>query len=111
MKQEILNELLGGIAVIPFVVAVFYAFVGATLNLLLRANKRDVHSTESPKQFSYRYLIRDNWKRMLTSCLLIFVCIRFSQEVLGQQLTMYFSFVIGLSVDRLSGMIKKLDNK
>lgn len=111
MKQEILNELLGSVAFVPFLIALFYAFVGAAVSLLIASNARDVHSEGSPTQFSYRYLIRDNWKKIVLSVLLIFISIRFSQELLGQQVTMYLAFVIGLSVDRLAGLIKKIDNK
>ncbi|MBC9913194.1 hypothetical protein [Chitinophaga varians] len=111
MKQELIQQLLGGIELIPFTVAVFYAFVGAILNLLLHANKRDVNAPGSPANFSWKFLIRDNCSRILTGALLILICVRFSQELLGQQLTMYLAFVIGFSIDRLAGLIKKLDNK
>mgnify|MGYP001009136545 CR=1 FL=1 len=111
MKQDFLNELLGGIAVVPFVVAVFYAFVGATLNLLIHSNKRDIDSPNSPKNYSYQFLFRDNWKRIAIGIILILIVIRFSQEMIGQQLTMYLAFIIGFSVDRLAGLIKKIDNK
>jgi len=111
MKTQIINELLGGIELIPFIAAVFYAVVGATLNLLLHANTRDVNSRRTPDDFSYKFLIQDNWKRIAISVILIFITIRFSQEILGQQLTTYLAFLIGFSVDRLAGFIKKLDNK
>ncbi len=108
MKQEIIAKILGEIDVFTFCVAVFYAFVGAALNLLLHANKRDVSSAESPVQFSYRFLIHDNARRILSSIILILVCVRFSQELLGQQLTTYLAFIIGFSVDKLSGLLKKI---
>ena len=110
MKAQIINELLGGIELIPFMVAVFYACIGATLNLLIHANTRDVGSSRTPDNFSYKFLIRDNWKRIAISVILIFISIRFSQEILGQQLTTYLAFLIGFSVDRLAGLIKKFDN-
>ena len=110
MKQEILNELLGGIAIIPFVVDVFYDFIGAALNLLMHSNERDVDSSRTPKDYSYLFLLKDNWKRLVVGVILILIVIRFSQEMIGQQLTMYLAFIIGFSVDRLAGLIKKLDN-
>ena len=100
MKQEILNELLGGIAIIPFAVAVFYAFVGAALNLLMHSYERDVDSPRTPKGYSYRFLLKDNWKRIAIGVILILIAIRFSQEMIGQQLTMYLAFIIGFSVIR-----------
>lgn len=89
-----------------FFAAYFFALVGVGISLLLQTNNRDVSSKNTPVAFSYRFLIADNWKRIVLSVLLIYVTLRFTQEITGQELTMFWALVIGLGLDKIAQLLK-----
>ena len=100
------HYLLGNMPVAAFLAAFFFALIGVTISLLLQANKRDPGASSTPYHFSYRFLLQDNWKRIVLSLLLIFVTIRFYSELTGKELSMYFALGIGLGLDKLAQVVK-----
>lgn len=112
MENEILKAVLGHILgeadVAHWIGAIFFACVGVTISLLISSSKRDASSPGTPYKFSFWYLVFDNGKRIALSMLLIFVTLRFSQDILGAQLTMYLALGIGLAFDRLSAHLQEM---
>ena len=84
----------------------FFALVGVLISLLVQSNKRDQNTTDSPVKFKWWFLFKDNWKRIISSILLIYVTIRFFKELTNLDLNMFLSLCIGLGWDKLSEFIK-----
>lgn len=84
-----------------------FALLGALTLLLIQIATRKPLTNTSPVHFSLAYAICDNGRRMLLSAILIFVCVRFTKELIGIDSTMWLSFLIGISLDKLSSALKE----
>lgn len=115
MKNLNLNrilELVFGTVDIEFVIVGFiFALFGAVLSLLLDANKRDIESNRTPREYEYLFLIRDNAKRIAITVILIAVFMRFTKELIGVEPSVYWSFFIGFCSDKLSEYLKTIKRK
>lgn len=88
----------------------FFALLGIILSILMNTTTRDPKSVSSPVGFSFLYMCRDNAKRFLVSLISVYVCLRFTPEILTIQLTDFWAFAIGLGFDKLVGLIKQKTN-
>lgn len=104
--DKFLYLILGTNDLVSFAASCFFALVGILLSLLLHATKRDVNEPTSPVQFSWSYLFCNNFKRILIAVISVFIALRFSDQLLGTRLTLFFSFIIGLSIDNLAKIIQ-----
>lgn len=80
-----------------FVLAVF----GAIIGLYLKSLKRDKDSPVTPYKFNFGFLLQDNFLRFMMSVIIILFVLRFANEFMGQSLTAWLAFLIGLSIDQL----------
>jgi len=87
------------------------ALIGIFISLLISTTKRDPLSPRTPREFSWNFFWNDNVKRILKSIaltvLVLFVTIRFSQELMGQKLTMFYAFSLGLGLDKVIERLKR----
>ena len=98
-----------------FCLLMFFALIGATIKLTTQVSDRDVQSPATPVKFSLRFLLQDNWKRMLSSFLLIYAFVRFSSllipaptlESLPDGLELFICMSIGYGFDSLSERLKE----
>lgn len=105
-------ELIFGSSDFEFIiVGIIFAIFGAILSLLLDSNTRNVDSCRTPKKYSYYFLIKDNSKRIIITLILICVFMRFTKELLGIEPSIYWSFFIGFSSDKLSEYLKTIKKK
>jgi hypothetical protein len=102
--------ILGGLPFAMFAAALFFSLLGVTINLLMDATTRKPESEDTPVRFSFWFLMRDNWKRIMLSILLIVVTIRFCEELTGLHLNMFVSLLIGFVFDKLSEFLKDKSN-
>ena len=93
------------------IVGIIFAIFGAILSLLLDSNTRNVDSCRTPKKYSYYFLLKDNSKRIVITLILICVFMRFTKELLGIEPSVYWSFFIGFSSDKLSEYLKTVKKK
>jgi len=106
MIQEYLNLIFGD-ASPAFIAAGFtFAIMGVILSLRLQIVNRDRESDRTPKHFSWSFFWLDNIKRLVTTLILIFVALRFTEEWMGAKTTMWLAFLIGLSVDKFAQFLK-----
>jgi hypothetical protein len=93
------------------IVGGFFALVGLTLNYLIKVRP----ALDSDNKFDLRYFISQNWKDLLIVLILLFLAMRFTQEFIGVELTMWTAVVIGFMVDKLKdkfiGRIDKIFNE
>lgn len=106
IKTDIISNLLGGNSIADFISALIFAFLGAFVSLLLHTTQRNVNSTTSPVQFSFKFMFKDNWKRILTTFIFIIICVRFVKELTGLELNMFYAFAIGICNDKIVQVLK-----
>ncbi len=110
--KEFLNFLTGNISMAMFCALFFFALIGASINLLLNASKRYQASPNTPKEFSLKFMLWDNWKRILLSVLLIYISIRFVSVLYEIQVTdnnelyLFIAVIIGFLYDKLGEILK-----
>lgn len=109
--DKFLTQLLGSTDLPTYAAAMLLALLGAILELRIKATKRDASSPATPVKFSFWFMVQDNLQQLFTGFLITFVALRFSNELLGQQLTMWLAFMIGLLNGNIAGLIQKLEFK
>jgi hypothetical protein len=107
--KEFLNQLTGGIEPFNYAAGFVFALIGAILSLRIHAQKRDKQSPNTPFNFSFKFMIKDNLNRLLTGFLFTFIAFRFAPEILQQDFSMFLAFLVGLLNDRVAGIISKLE--
>lgn len=80
-------------------VGLFYLLVGIFMASVINTTRREPKSDRTPYRFSWRFFVKDNWKRWAKSVAFGVIAMRFSQELFNQQLTVYLAFMIGLGID------------
>lgn len=105
MKQEILTYVLGDMKLSEMIACCAFGFVGILVHTIYKVLKRDPLTPYSPIHFSFKYLISDNFKRILLSILLILIgiplLIFFSENFLGLTPNLWVSIGIGFGFDSL----------
>lgn len=106
MQKATLMERLFGTVDISYAVSILaFALIGVAISLLIHSTNRDKKKSDTPK-FSFKILIKDNWKRILLNVLLILVTIRFCKQITGLQLNEFIALLIGISFDKLSEFLQ-----
>lgn len=113
MNTETLSYFIGENTPWQFVALFFFAAIGATIKLLQQANVRDPKAPSTPEDFTWAFLLKDNWKRILLTVLLIYVGIVFKSLIpedwtswIPQPAQMAIGLVIGYGTDALSELLK-----
>lgn len=101
-----IQEILGTDTWQSFATQFFFAITGMLVSLLLHGANRQVEEPTTPNNFSIKFLVADNWKRIVLNILLVYITIRFFQELTGMQLSLFFCLIIGLGYDKLAQWIK-----
>lgn len=112
--QTILNFISGGYSANGIATICITLFVGIFASLLLSALTRNQSNENHPKQFSWLYLIFDNWFRILVSSIISYCIIRFGFYLINlnltEQTTLFPSLGTGFIVDNIIGLVKKKTN-
>jgi len=85
--MENYSFLLGFIPLKMFLVMIFFATIGVIVALLVDSQKRDQSSTNTPVKFSFWFLLKDNWKTILLTFLVVLLTLRFVGSVFPDQFT------------------------
>lgn len=105
-----LSHLLGTTNIPTYLAGFILAGIGALISLRVHANSRDKSSLNTPKEFSWRFLVLDNITRLFTGFLITFIAFRFTNEFLGTTFTMWTAFLIGLLFDQVAGILGKIES-
>ena len=104
---EFWNIFFGGMT-FPYLAAHFAFFmIGAIIHFAWKLKNRDHSGKIVPKRFKWKFLIKDNVLRWLGVVLLIFVNIRFFEQIYGSPLTPFLALGLGYSIDSLVGNGKR----
>jgi hypothetical protein len=112
--MELIQNFIGANGFQHFATLMIFALIGATVNLLTNVTNRDKESTATPYHFSFKFMLLDNWKRMVNSLLLIYLFVRFmplllpekAYEAIDGDLEFVIAGLIGYSFDKLSEILK-----
>lgn len=109
--KEFISLLFGNVSPIQFLSILFIAYLTAFTMLLVGTTKRDPASERSPFCFSWRFLLSDEFKRIIGNMLLIILAIRFSQKWISPEWNVYAGFGIGLLSDKLAMLFITLQER
>jgi hypothetical protein len=112
MDLKVLKQLiLGEITPEYYVAAFFFSGLAILLSLYLQSMKRDKTSTNTPVNYSWKFLLWDNSKRIIAGIITAFLFYRFPGQALSQNLDMWVAVAIGFllsfGVDRAIMMLMK----
>lgn len=110
--------LLGSLSPGAFLAFFFLALLGQAVVLGIDSSGRDPKTAYSPEQFSFKYLLIDNWKRIALGVLTIALSIRFYPdiaraipkigEIFGVELNGLVAVMIGALQDVILMFLKKV---
>ncbi len=111
MEQTFLQLILGPTSPAMFAALLCFSLVGVAINLLIHSTTRDKKSPNTPYKFSIKFLLYDNWKRIVLSLLLLLVTIRFMGLVFdvdtgNQEVYLAASVAVGFGFDKLAEIWK-----
>jgi hypothetical protein len=111
---------LGFIPIEMFLYMFFFAIIGVFLALLADSLKRNKESKNTPEKYSIIFLIKDNWKTITLTILLILVSLRFAGSLFPTQFTdadlaspvgkekwLFGSLIIGFMYNTLLQVLKQ----
>jgi hypothetical protein len=112
--METHSFLLGFLSLKLFLAMLLFAGLGIAVSLLIHAQKRDQTSKNTPEKFSFLFLLKDNWKSIVLTALIVILTLRFATSFFPQQFTgdevgtpqgiekwLFGSLVIGLGFNQL----------
>lgn len=105
--NEFVESIIGTTAPAKMLGMVIFIALGWALAILQDTNTRNVNSTATPAQFSWRFFFLDNIKRIALTLIIVFVQLRFFEQLTGQPLNEYTAFLLGFSSDCVSAMGKR----
>lgn len=109
--EEFKKLILGEVSVAYYAAAEFFAILAIILSLYLSSRQRNPMSANTPERFSWPFLVWDNVKRIVVGQILLFLIFRFTTELLGRELNMFWAtgigFFVSLGLDQAIAMLKQ----
>lgn len=106
-----LSYLMGNEGVDLFIAKLFLGYLGAFLLSLWGTKKAVRTKVYSPGYFSWAYFWNDNSKRFIANLIVVFIGIRFMQQLfppsVNEEVQLFTSLLVGLGVDALTNRLKK----
>jgi len=105
MKKDFIANVLGGIPPGTFASYLLFGCIGIFMTLLYNAAIRKPEDGRTPFEFSHRFLLLDNWKRLALSFFCVLVTIRFFGDISGSEISCFKSLATGICSDLLAIVI------
>lgn len=106
--NEFISNLLGTLSLASYLSGMVMALIGAAVGLTFAVKKRDKLSRNTPVNFDWIFFIKDNFVRLFNGFLLTYVLFRFAPQILEQDFSMFYAFLVGLTFDQISAKVSKL---
>ncbi len=100
--EQFTTELLGGIGAPIWLAWILFGLIGSLTAIFVRAWFKFEESKETPNKWSWGFLFRDNGINIIISILMVFIYVRFSQDLLGKEATGFLSLITGATANELS---------
>ncbi|OFY66618.1 MAG: hypothetical protein A2Y71_03755 [Bacteroidetes bacterium RBG_13_42_15] len=118
--MEKYSYLLGYVDLNMFLVMLLFAFLGIAVSLLIDSQKRDPSSKNTPEKFSLKFLLKDNWRTIALTALIVILTLRFATSFFpgqfagddtatpeGLEKWFFGALVVGLGFNQLLQLWKK----
>lgn len=109
--NEFKQLILGDLSVAYYLAALVFSGLAILLSMWIGSAKRDVASGSTPKEYSLRFLVWDNFKRIVVGLIAMFFIYRFTSSLIGRALSMEVAvgvgFFITVGLDQLIGWLKQ----
>lgn len=111
--QQLALELLGkDLTPVVLVTAYIFSFAGMFLRWYQQYKDKGKPNPKTPRNFEWGYWFRDNLLPKLfgifATIVILFISLRFPQELLGTVFSYAYAFGVGMSLDYISSLLKKL---
>ena len=113
LSQQIIAQLLGeSLTPVVLLVAYIFAYIGIFFRWFWMYQTKGKIDPTTPVKFNLNYWLRDNLLPKLFSVmatfLLIFISLRFAQELIGNVFSYWYALGVGLGLDYFASLLKKL---
>lgn len=112
MKQQILNDFLGQLTIVNYIVAFAFVFLALILKWTWKTLDSVKNNPKTPDKFTWSYWWRDNAYPKIVSCLsvliAVFIILRFCNEITGRNFSYFIALVVGLYLDSFIHKLKKM---
>jgi hypothetical protein len=105
--NEIITELLGSYKASFYITYFIFVMLGIIVSLRIASLGRDKQSSKTPYNFSFWFLIQDNFLRILGSLAFVFLSIRLGVELFNTVPQYYTAVLMGLGFDQTLLFVKK----
>ena len=112
--------LLGFVSLKLFLTMLLFAALGIVVSLLIDSQKRNQNSSNTPRKFNWLFLLKDNWKTIALTAIIVILTIRFGTNFFPDQFKagdlvdpsgvekwLFGSLLIGLGFNQLIQVWKK----
>jgi len=105
--NEIFKIIFGEFTYIQLFGYLWFFVIGYFIYGLTEVTGRDPNSSNTPKKWSWKFWLNDNWKRYLTTILCTYVLFRFYTEICGHPFGNFDAVLLGMTGDGVAATIKK----
>ena len=109
--NELRSNILGTLSIWTYLSAFFFVFLGLVVRNGLKIKKAVQHNKATPDKLSWRYWFANNFFAKLNSfgvgMIIVFICLRFSQDWFHYSVSMSIAFFLGLCWDWVVDYIRK----
>jgi len=105
--NELFKILFGDFTLVQLFGYSWFFLIGYIINFLSETTGRDVKSKNTPQKWNWKFWIKDNYKRYITTILCTYILFRFYTEMSGHDFGYYDAVILGLLGDGVSATIKK----
>lgn len=109
--NELKQLLLGENDTVFYFAAFIFILIGTLITILFDAYARNKDSKRTPANWNWKFYWHDNAFRLSLNLLMAIMVIRFWKDITGLQLTMLYCFLLGLGIDGMYIVFKRLRKK
>ncbi|MBQ0907486.1 hypothetical protein KBJ98_02090 [Flavobacterium sp. F-328] len=109
--NKFLEQILGTNDVPTYLAWFLLAFIGAFTAILIRAKAKYKTSDDTPRKWSWGFLLQDNAINLLLGFFITFIFLRFSQETLKLEPSAWVALLVGATNNELSLLFVKFGLK
>lgn len=107
MKEFIVETILGGYTIQNVLGFLWFFIIGYVIYGLNETNDRNIESENTPKKWSWKFWIGDNWKRYIVTILSTYIMFRFYVEIVGHEFSNFEALMMGMIGDGIGSKAKK----
>lgn len=108
--EKFTQVIIGDMEVPVFLGYYALAVFAEILSLAIRADNKRKDSPYTPDKFSWSFFFRDNLLKIFINLAVTALAIRFSNELVGQEITGWLSIIIGFTINFLVVKIQNIEN-